>query len=178
MVFSPADRKADFRRDIPEAWGLRPQADGDLGNRLLDFARFKFESKKEPSANSDDVTKLVIIGADSPQITPTDIQRAFDELDAADAVISPSTDGGYCLIGMRQLLTPAFENMDWGTETVLEQTLKQLDGYEVKLTEPLTDVDYWEDLIKLAETLQQNSMADQPKPELLQQVEAMIAKHE
>jgi hypothetical protein len=38
-------------------------------------------------------------------------------------VLGPSTDGGYYLIGLKRPHRQLFEDIDWGTERVLAQTL-------------------------------------------------------
>ena len=96
VVFSPPDREADFRAAIAPDWMLEPQSEGDLGDRMRNFFAGQF-SKDVPTKQK---LKVVVIGADCPQLSVTEIQTAFDELDNNDVVIGPSTDGGYYLLGM------------------------------------------------------------------------------
>ena len=62
--------------------------------------------------------------------------------------IGPATDGGYYLIGLRQLETALFKDIDWGTDRVLDQTLAiaTVQGLTVELLTSLTDIDYPADL--------------------------------
>ena len=40
-------------------------------------------------------------------------------------VVGPSDDGGYYLIGLKRLKRRLFEDIEWSTERVLEQTLQR-----------------------------------------------------
>jgi glycosyltransferase A (GT-A) superfamily protein (DUF2064 family) len=62
------------------------QGGGDLGVRLRRLL------KTLPPG------PVVVIGSDTPSVTPADIARAFHALGAADAVFGPARDGGYWLI--------------------------------------------------------------------------------
>jgi len=62
--------------------------------------------------------------------------------------MGPATDGGYYLIGLSRAESSLFENISWGTETVLAETLKIAaeKGLSTDLLEILSDVDRPEDL--------------------------------
>ena len=45
----------------------------------------------------------------------------------SDCVIGPASDGGYYLIGLSRFIPKLFQNIDWGTEKVLKQTLAAYD---------------------------------------------------
>ena len=58
-------------------------------------------------------------------------------------VLGPSDDGGYYLIGLKQLHCSLFEEIDWSTERVLDQTIdhaRQI-GVKVHLLPAWYDVD-------------------------------------
>jgi len=63
-----------------------------------------------------------------------------------DVVIGPAKDGGYYLLGMKTLHKKAFAPKAWGTETVLADTLNDLDNQNIHLLETLNDIDHAEDL--------------------------------
>ncbi|RXG24722.1 TIGR04282 family arsenosugar biosynthesis glycosyltransferase [Leeuwenhoekiella aequorea] len=90
--------------------------------------------------------KVIIIGSDMYDLSQKDIELAFSELDHHDFVVGPAQDGGYYLLGMTFLLPQLFQNKEWGTETVLEDTLKDLRSHSFKLLEVRNDVDYYEDI--------------------------------
>lgn len=95
---------------------------------------------------SDNYKKVVIIGSDLYDLRPHHLEKAFDALTTHDAVIGPATDGGYYLLGMKLLITDVFKNKEWGSDTVLENTLKNLSSYTVHTLEELNDIDFAEDL--------------------------------
>lgn len=94
---------------------------------------------------------IVIIGSDCIEITPAIIQEAFDELDKHDVVIGPAADGGYYLLGMKQLHGHLFINKSWSTEVVLQQTLTDVASLSLsyKLLPVLNDIDDETDLDKI-----------------------------
>jgi rSAM/selenodomain-associated transferase 1 len=67
----------------------------------------------------------IIIGTDSPAMDETLLQQAYEALRDHDVVFQPAEDGGYTLIGMRAHWPQLFEGIDWGSERVLAQSLKQ-----------------------------------------------------
>lgn len=115
------------------------QGSGDLGDRLNAALSQSFALGR-PGA--------IAIGSDCPALGAEHLAAAIQALERVDVAIGPATDGGYYLIGLRQLEPALFQGIDWGTERVLEQTLAAAtaQGLTVELLAPLTDVDYPEDL--------------------------------
>lgn len=95
--------------------------------------------------------RAVIIGSDCPRISSAIISEAFNSLNQKNTVIGPAKDGGYYLLGMKELYPFLFENKEWSTDTVFEDTL--LDLMENRLTyhrlEKLSDLDTIYDLYLL-----------------------------
>ncbi|PKG49988.1 TIGR04282 family arsenosugar biosynthesis glycosyltransferase [Olleya sp. 1-3] len=91
-------------------------------------------------------SKIVIVGSDLHDLQPKHITQAFDALDTNDVTIGPAEDGGYYLLGMKTLYKDVFENKNWGTETVFDDTIKNLKNESVFLLEQLNDVDTYEDI--------------------------------
>lgn len=116
-----------------------PQISGDLGQRLQQIFGHGFQHGLE---------RIVIIGADCPQITAAHLRQAFHQLHRHDAVLGPAEDGGYYLVGLSRTCAPLFHNIAWGTERVLEQTLAAAANHHVSsaLLETLCDVDRPEDM--------------------------------
>ncbi|MBV1952771.1 MAG: TIGR04282 family arsenosugar biosynthesis glycosyltransferase [Cycloclasticus sp.] len=92
--------------------------------------------------------KVVLIGSDLPDISPEIIQKGFDELENHEVVFGPAEDGGYYLVGMTKPHFCIFKNKQWSTETLLKETLNELEekGVGYSLLETLNDVDSIEDL--------------------------------
>ena len=91
--------------------------------------------------------KIVITASDVPGISSAILDQAFRALDRHDAVIGPSPDGGYYLIGLRKRAPRLFRNLAWSTGAVLEQTLlaAEKSDLSVHLLPPLQDIDTAQD---------------------------------
>lgn len=86
---------------------------------------------------------VIIIGTDIPQIAPEIIAEAFHRLRGHDAVMGPSDDGGYWLIGEARLPKPLkiFQNVRWSSKHTRDDTLENLRGKSVAKLQILRDVD-------------------------------------
>ncbi|WP_010182688.1 TIGR04282 family arsenosugar biosynthesis glycosyltransferase [Aquimarina agarilytica] len=93
---------------------------------------------------------IIIIGSDLYDITQQDIEVAFDKLQQNNAVIGPATDGGFYLLGLSQPIPSIFKNKNWGTNTVLNDTLNNLKSYSFEQLTPKNDVDYLDDIKEVA----------------------------
>ena len=81
-------------------------------------------------------------------------EEAFSALNTNDFVIGPAEDGGYYLLGMRSLKAELFQNKNWGTSSVLKDTLSNLKNEKLHLLQQKNDIDRYED-IKGIEVFQQ-----------------------
>ena len=92
--------------------------------------------------------RVVIIGTDCPGLQPAILQQAYAALEAHDLVVGPAEDGGYYLLGLRELQPALFANKDWSTATVLPDTLADAArlGLRVAQLPVLHDVDSARDL--------------------------------
>jgi len=110
------------------------QSGGDLGEKMLNaFSKCFAEGYKN----------VCIIGSDMMELDTAIIQDAFASLDANDVVIGPAKDGGYYLLGMNKLHSSLFQNKQWSTESVLNDTLSNVEQQNlsyVKL-ETMNDID-------------------------------------
>lgn len=115
----------------------RLQSSGDLG--------VKMQSAFEEVLNETD--KVIIIGSDSPQISPDHINGAYEALDNHDVVIGPTYDGGYYLLGMKKMHKSLFQDIAWSTESVFDQTVAKFnkESLSYKVLDQLADIDYAED---------------------------------
>ncbi len=96
----------------------------------------------------EDCGKICLIGSDIYELSAEIIHDAFELLDNADVVIGPSVDGGYYLIGMKIPIKEVLENKNWGTSSVLQETIDELKkmGKTYALLTPLNDIDELEDI--------------------------------
>ena len=96
---------------------LHKQSEGDLGRRMADAFQETLKG----------ATQALLIGTDCPSLNGEDLREAALVLGhRADAVMGPTEDGGYVLIGLRTLAPSLFEGVPWGTEEVLSETRRRL----------------------------------------------------
>lgn len=113
------------------------QEGNDLGERMYNAFKSGFQKGYK---------KIIIIGSDIYDLNSETIEAGFNSLENSDFVIGPAADGGYYLIGMKTLNHEIFLNKNWGTETVLEDTLSNLTHKEIQLLQIKNDIDVYEDL--------------------------------
>jgi len=120
--FSPASKKKPVREWLGGhgAFSFSPQQGEGLGERLKASFADAFE----------EYDRVVVIGSDSPDLPVSFVQDALKALTSHDVVIGPASDGGYYLIGFsREGFDPSvFDDIDWSTERVFEQTKARLRG--------------------------------------------------
>jgi rSAM/selenodomain-associated transferase 1 len=94
--------------------------------------------------------RAVVIGSDCPWLGAAHMSHAFAALDRADVAIAPASDGGYTLIGLREVQPELFRGIEWGTSSVLARTLERASagGLQVERLETLDDLDTAEDLLR------------------------------
>jgi len=117
------------------------QQSEDLGRRMYHAASRVLNTR----------SYVVIIGTDCPAMKMSYIKQAFSKLyEGNDIVIGPATDGGYVLLGLRIAEIRLFQNIDWGSNKVLQQTLRNCRQLKIEpqLLTPLDDIDYAADWIK------------------------------
>ncbi len=133
---APKDCGNMFRAWLGEGFDFVPQADGDLGERMKQAFLQAFQKGYE---------RVAVIGSDTPDLPVSLLLRAFDELKDAHAVIGPSTDGGYWLMGFHPagFCPEVFEGIAWSTETVFADTMKKFEekSRRVQVLPQWTDID-------------------------------------
>lgn len=140
VMVEPADACDEVRALVSSDIAVRPQPAGSLGERMRDTMGMLFTGG---------ASVVVLVGSDLPDITPARIERAISLLtrDPQSLVLGPADDGGYYLIAATT--TPnVFDEIEWGTERVLEQTrtIAERRGLRVHLIDTLRDVDTPADL--------------------------------
>ena len=113
------------------------QKGNNLGDRMINALNISFKN----------FSPIVVIGSDLWELEISDIMDAFGILKKKNIVIGPSTDGGYYLIGMNYLDTKIFENKNWGQQSVLSDTIRDIDDKtNIHLLDEKTDIDTYDDL--------------------------------
>lgn len=118
---------------------LKYQGAGDLGQRLQALAAASFAKDDAP---------IIFLGADSPHVAIERYQQAIDALTRHDVVIGPVEDGGYDLIAIRNDYPELFQNIDWGSNTVFDKTMNNINKLRlnVKVLDKSFDLDFAKDL--------------------------------
>jgi len=133
-----------MRKWLGPLFTYRRQGRGDIGRRMVRALADGFQ---------DGYRSIVIIGSDIPDISSALMHDAFERLEKTNLVLGPAADGGYYLIGIQeddddQAYAGLFENINWGTNKVLSQTIAAADerGIGYALLDTLEDVDRPADL--------------------------------
>ena len=111
----------------------------DLGERMANAFKNGFKNEYQ---------KIIIVGSDLYDLKTEHINQAFEALKNNDVVLGPAEDGGYYLLGMKQFYPKLFQNKNWGTSSVLKETLDNLEQENVFLLETLNDIDVYSDIEK------------------------------
>jgi rSAM/selenodomain-associated transferase 1 len=144
QLWCSPDQQHAFFQDCARryALNLHDQQGADLGARMahaLDTALQEAEA-------------AMVIGCDIPAMDGAYLARACAALaDGAQAVLGPSEDGGYTLLGLRQPAPSLFQQMPWGSAQVLAKTRAALASlaWQWQELDTLWDVDRPEDLPRL-----------------------------
>jgi rSAM/selenodomain-associated transferase 1 len=144
LCFHPENSLNDLKDWLGDHYLYTPQMGENLGQRMKNGFVEAF---------SMNFKRVVLIGSDIPDLPLEFIEEAFNSLGEKDAVIGPSFDGGYYLIGFRdKTFSPkVFEGIPWSTERVFEDTMKILkqEGLLVHTLPRWRDIDTIEDLKNL-----------------------------
>jgi len=120
----------------------RLQSAGDLGQRMQAAFREMY---------ADGFDACCIIGSDAPDLPLSYIQEAFRLLETGqpDVVFGPSMDGGYYLLGLRQVWPQLFANIPWSSAFALERSLAAArdSGLATALLPEWQDIDTLADLL-------------------------------
>jgi rSAM/selenodomain-associated transferase 1 len=131
------------------------QIGADLGERLA----WTFAGALERAGDV-----ALVVGADTPGLTPAGIAAAFRALTGHDVVLGPAEDGGYWCIGLARPAPGLFRDVPWSSERVLDTTRERAarEGLTLALTDALADLDTPADLAGLVGRLASDRMACGP----------------
>lgn len=113
--------------------GPRLQCEGDLGQRM--YGALEDGLMRAP--------KVLLVGSDCPALTSAYLRSALVALDEVDVVLGAAEDGGFVLLACKALRSGMFDDIHWGTDTVLRDTLERLSSHSLSyaLLPELYDVD-------------------------------------
>jgi uncharacterized protein len=135
-VYTPVGAESAYTDILPAEFSLLPQRGDKFGERLY----FAVEDLLNCGFDS-----VCLIDSDSPTVPAENFVEAVEVLSTREdrVVLGPSDDGGYYLIGTKNPHRHLFEQIDWSTERVLNQTIERATeiGLEAKLLSTGYDVD-------------------------------------
>lgn len=139
------DMKHPYIQSLSNRFDIVEQHGADLGARMLAALNEGLKHYQQ----------VAIVGGDAYSLTPGYIEQAFDQLNGADVVLGPADDGGYVLIAASKTHSAMFDDISWGTETVLETQIARLDelGVAYEVLETRWDIDNIQDINKRAPEL-------------------------
>ena len=153
MAYTPQGSESFFRDNLPEQINLLETTAATLGDCLF-YATDSFLKSGFLSA--------CLINGDSPTLPIAHLITAVTALSANGnrMVIGPSTDGGYYLIGLKHAHRRLFQDIDWSTERVFEQTMDR--AKEIDL--PVFMLPTWYDVddVSSLRTLADEVLYDRP----------------
>ncbi|NMG14732.1 TIGR04282 family arsenosugar biosynthesis glycosyltransferase [Aromatoleum bremense] len=123
---------------LPAGIAVTDQGEGDLGRRMARAVRRTAERGEA----------ALLIGTDCVDLSPAVLRAAAAALRTHDAVIHPSTDGGYVLLGLARFSPQLFSDIAWSTETVAAVTITRLCalGWSLHVGKAMHDIDVADDL--------------------------------
>jgi rSAM/selenodomain-associated transferase 1 len=148
IFYDSADASAPIQQMLGDEQAYQAQCGKDLGEKMANAFCDVFAHK---------ITRAVLVGSDIPDLPEKLLIEAITELNHHDAVIGPSSDGGYYLIGFRSdtFCADIFSTISWSTDTVCADTLRKLfeNGLDTHILPQWRDVDTYENLMDLADDL-------------------------
>jgi uncharacterized protein len=170
-AYGPPGSEDFFRGTLPASIGL-------IGAWLPNFGDCLLQTIGEILARGH--LSAVVLNSDSPTL-PTAILNETAEVLARPgdrAVLGPSSDGGYYLLGLKTPHRRMFEDVAWSTERVTEQSLQRAReiGLEVHQLPVWYDIDDVESLRKLRAELCGDTLAKRHAGKLVPHHAARTAK--
>lgn len=158
LAYTPASSNDFFTSLAPDAI-LMPQLGDDLGDRMAACFTRSFDLGYR---------HVLLTGSDLPTLPLDYLQQAVALIakPQVDVALGPSEDGGYYLIGLRQLHSALFADICWSTDTVFADTVRRAEanGLHVASLPRWYDVDTPADLEHLQASLSRQLEIDSACP--------------
>lgn len=140
-----ATERGNFGLDVAEdrVW---LQQGADLGSRIESILQRGL--RIAPAA--------IALGADTPLLAPRDLTDAIEQLEFRNAVLGPSDDGGFYLLGLRSCPSGVLADIPWSCACTCETTEARLhsSGMTVGRIRNRFDIDLMADIRKLQSQLE------------------------
>jgi len=146
ICYSPPEAGEGMKDWLGRGHSYMPQHGRDLGEKMRNAMEEVF---------GQGCSEAMLIGSDIPDLPHALLRESAYAFARHDAVIGPSHDGGYYLIGFRKetFFPEIFEGIDWSTERVFAKTMEIFTDsqYNVHILPLWQDVDRLADLKSLYE---------------------------
>jgi rSAM/selenodomain-associated transferase 1 len=124
LSYAPLEAYSYFQGLIPKGFRLIPQHGANLGERLANTLDDRFQNG---------FRKVVVMNSDGPTLPLPYLNQAFRQLQHFDVSLGMGHDGGYYLIGMKQMQPQLFEDISWSSDRVISQTLDACRRLQLKV---------------------------------------------
>ncbi|MCF6247249.1 MAG: TIGR04282 family arsenosugar biosynthesis glycosyltransferase [Desulfobacula sp.] len=153
LYFWPPHKKTMLCGWLGDEYCFLPQKGDNLGQKMANAFKDVFLK---------DIDQALLIGTDIPQLDSGIISLGFQILETKPAVVGPSSDGGYYLMGFnkKDFSEIIFQNIHWSTPTVLDQTLTSMKQISIEpgLLPLLTDIDTLSDFERIIKDIKQGGI--------------------
>jgi hypothetical protein len=128
-----------------DGWNVTAQRGRDLGQRLEAAFRRLLQSHSQ----------AIIIGTDSPLLSPRLLRLALSELRSCDAVMGPCPDGGFYLVGLAREARELFRGVRLSSRHAFDDTRRALlgRGFSCSILPMVSDLDRPADLKEIAKQM-------------------------
>lgn len=161
QLYCAPDSRHPFFQACAEQFpiGLAEQHGNELGSRMQNAFSDAFGRYRH----------AVLMGCDCPSLTGDDLRQAFTALrNGKDAVLAPTEDGGYVLIGLNAPQPALFANMRWGHDQVMAETRRRANDAKLSWLEldRQWDVDWIADWQRYLAEIKPESVAESSAAEI------------
>jgi uncharacterized protein len=138
LCVAPPAGHTHWQGRLPFGAKVSDQGEGDLGQRL----------ERAAARVLGEGDGVVFIGTDCPELDTSRLKAACRALETHDAVIHPTFDGGYALLGLKRFDASIFRGIGWSGSDVAHETMSRIQAlaWSLHLGETLRDIDEPEDL--------------------------------
>jgi len=142
VAITPASAIDYFKKISPTGTIFFPVDGVDIGECLSKTSKNLFIAGFE---------NVIALNADGPSLPRDYIVQAVNLINETDLVLGPGEDGGYYLVALNKHSPELFQQIDWSTALVLEQTLirAKMLGLKYRLTPTWYDVDTINEVLRL-----------------------------
>ena len=139
VYYTPEKKREKIEKLLPGAGEYLPQEEIAFGERMKNSIGNVLQSGYEA---------CLLVGTDIPVLSQKIISMAFKQLEEKPVVIGETMDHGYYLIGMTSLYGGIFDDQNYGTGSVYNDTVEKIKncGCEFGTLPVLRDIDEPEDI--------------------------------